>query len=177
MAGPLDGYRVVEIAEGVAGPYCAMELGDAGADVIKVESPDGDRARGWGPPVQGDDSAVFLSLNRNKRGVALDLASAAGVDAARRLLERADVAVVDINRLPSTLLAYEAVSEANPQLVYCAISGWGPSGPWAVRSAGELPAQLASEATSALGRIGEPPVRTGTDLGSMHTAIHAVQAI
>lgn len=177
MAGPLEGYRVVEIAEGVAGPYCAMELGDAGADVIKIEPLGGDRARGWGPPVQGDDSAVFLSLNRNKRGIALDLASADGVDVARRLLERADVAVVDVNRLPDPLLAYEAVGEANPQLVYCALSGYGARGPWADRPSGELPAQMASEATSSLGRIGEPPVRIGTDLGSMHAAIYSVQAV
>jgi crotonobetainyl-CoA:carnitine CoA-transferase CaiB-like acyl-CoA transferase len=177
MAGPLEGYRVVEIAEGVAGPYCAMELGDAGADVIKVEPRTGDRARGWGPPVQGEDSAVFLSLNRNKRSIALDLQSADGVDVARRLLERADVAVVDINRLPDPLLAYEAVGEANPQLVYCAISGYGARGPWADRPSGELPAQMMSEATSSLGQIGEPPVRVGTDLGSMHAAIYSVQAI
>jgi crotonobetainyl-CoA:carnitine CoA-transferase CaiB-like acyl-CoA transferase len=177
MAGPLDGYRVVEIAEGVAGPYCAMELGDAGADVVKVEPLSGDRARGWGPPVQGTDSAVFVSLNRNKRSIALDLQSAEGVDVARRLLERADVAVVDINRLPDPLLAYEAVAEANTQLVYCAISGYGARGPWSDRPSGELPAQLQSEATSSLGRIGEPPVRVGTDLGSMHAAIYGIQAI
>src|SRR5262245_46396279 len=177
MAGPREGYRVVEIAEGVAGPYCAMELGDAGADVIKIEALTGDRARGWGPPVQGDDSTVFLSLNRNKRSIALDLQSADGVDVARRLLERADVAIVDVNRLPDPLLAYEAVGEANPQLVYCAISGYGAGGPWADRPSGELPAQMMSEATSSLGRIGEPPVRIGTDLGSMHAAIYSVQAI
>src|SRR5690242_12046647 len=123
MAGPLTGYVVVEVAEGVAGPYCAMELGDAGAEVIKIEPASGDRARGWGPPQGGDTSAVFLSLNRNKRSIALDLNSPAGVEIARRLLARADVAVVD--PIASPELRYEAIGERNAQLVYCAISGYG----------------------------------------------------
>lgn len=177
MAGPLEGYRVVELAEGVSGPYTAMALGDAGADVIKIEPAAGDRARGWGPPRQGDDSAVFLSLNRNKRAISLDLATPDGVAIARRLLASADVAVVDAGRLPDQALAYEPVSRLNPALVYCAISGYGGTGPWADWPAGELPAQLMAEATASLGRIGEPPVRAGTDMASMYAAIYAVQAI
>jgi crotonobetainyl-CoA:carnitine CoA-transferase CaiB-like acyl-CoA transferase len=177
MPGPLDGYRVVELAEGVAGPYCAMELGDAGADVIKIEPSGGDSARGWGPPQEGGTSSDFLRLNRNKRSIALDLDSPDGVDLARRLLSWADVAIVDVNRLPSPLLRYEAAGEANPQLVYCAISGFGERGPWKDRAAGELPVQLMSEATSSLGKIGDPPVRAGTDIASMYAAIHGVQGI
>ena len=106
MAGPLEGYRVVELAEGVAGPYCAMELGDAGADVINIEPLGGDRARRWGPPQQDRDSAVFLSLNRNKRSIALDLSAAAGIAVAQRLLARADVAIVDPARLPDASLRF-----------------------------------------------------------------------
>jgi len=177
VSGPLDGYRVVELAEGVAGPYCAMVLGDAGAEVVKVEPPAGDRARGWGPPFQGETSAVFLSLNRNKRSVVLDLAEASGAESARRLLAAADVAVVDANRLPAPALCYEAVAALNPRLVWCQISGYGDRGPWAGRPAGELPAQLLSEATASLGRIGEEPVRLGTDVASMYAANYAVQAI
>ena len=177
MAGPLDGYRVVEIAEGVAGPYCTLELGDAGADVIKIEPLAGDCARGWGPPQEGGTSSVFLRLNRNKRSIALDLDSAAGIDTARRLLQTADVAVVDLNRLPHPSLGYEQIAQTNPQLVYCAISGFGDRGPWANRPAGELPAQLMTEATSSLGTIGQPPERAGTDIASMYAAIHGVQGI
>jgi crotonobetainyl-CoA:carnitine CoA-transferase CaiB-like acyl-CoA transferase len=177
VGGPLEGYRVVELMEGVAGPYAAMELGDAGADVIKVEPLGGDRARGWGPPRAGGESAVFLSLNRNKRSIALDLGSESGLAVVRRLLAQADVAIVDANRLPSPDLEYEVVAQANRQLVYCAISGYGDRGPWAERPGGELPAQLLAETTSSLGRIGEPPVRLGTDVANMYAAVYAVQAI
>ena len=173
MSGPLDGYRVVEIAEGVAGPYTAMSLGDAGADVIKIEPPLGDRARGWVPSA-GDASALFRALNRNKRGIVLDWSSAEDLETARRLLSRADVAVVDKHGLPAEL-GWERLEA--PGLVYCAISGFGPHGPWADRPASELATQMASEATSSLGRIGDPPVRHGSDIGSVFAANNAIQAI
>lgn len=177
MAGPLEGYRVVELGEGVAAPYCTLELGDAGADVIKIEPLQGDSARGWGPPQEGGTSSVFLRLNRNKRSIALDLNSDEGISVARRLLAWADVAVVDLNRLPDPSLRYEQAGQANPQLVYCAISGFGERGPWADRPAGELPVQLMAEGTASLGRIGDPPVRAGTDIASMYAAIYSVQGI
>ena len=178
MAGPLDGYRVVELAEGVAGPYCALELADAGADVVKVESPTGDRARGWGSSEKGDDGGVFISLNRNKHSIALDMQSEASVAITRRLIERADVVVTDAGWSDSSELQYDALREQNSQLVYCSISEFGERGPWGDRPPyGELAAQLASEATTSLGTIGEPPVRMGTDHGSMYAAIYGVQAI
>ena len=167
----------MELAEGVAGPACGLQLGDAGADVIKIEPLAGDRARGWGPPQVGDTSAVFLALNRNKRSVALDLASASGIATAQRLLAAADVVIAEPARLPDPALDCETVAALNPQAVYCAISGFGPKGPWAGLPAGELPAQLLSEATASLGRPGEPPVRAGADLGSMYAAIYGVQGI
>lgn len=173
MAGPLAGYRVVEIAEGVAGPYAAMSLGDAGADVIKIEPPAGDRSRGWAPAL-GEDSAAWTALNRNKRGIVLDFGNERDLDAARRLLQQADIAVVDKYGLPPPL-AWAALDAE--QLVYCALSGWGPRGPWAERPASELAAQLASEATLSLGRLGDPPVRLGTDAGSMYAANYAIQGI
>ena len=175
--GPLAGYRVVEIAEGVAGPACTMQLGDAGAEIIKIELPAGDRARGWEPPCQDADSATFAALNRNKRSIVLDLESPEGMETARRLLATADVAVVDANRPSTAALRYEELCDLNPSIVYCAVSGYGPNGPWADRPAGELPAQLLSEATASLGRINDPPVRAGVDLGSMYAAIYGVQAI
>ena len=173
MPGPLDGYRVVEIAEGVAGPYTAMSVGDAGADVVKIEPPHGDRSRGWAPSLDGD-SPLFRTLNRSKRGIVLDWSSERDIETARRLLAQADVAVVDKFGLPPEL-GWEQLNA--PGLVYCAISGFGPNGPWADRPASEIGTQMASEATSSLGNLGEPPVRHGSDIGSVFAANNAIQAI
>jgi formyl-CoA transferase len=174
VPGPLAGYRVVEIAEGVAGPYTAMSLADAGADVVKVEPPQGDRSRTWSPSMEGGDSPLFRALNRNKRSVVLDWSSDGDLETARRLLSQADVAVVDKFGLPPEL-GWERLGA--PGLVYCAISGFGPKGPWADRSTSEIGAQMASEATSSLGVLGEEPVRHGSDIGSVFAANHAIQAI
>ena len=178
MAGPLDGYRVVEIAEGVAGPMTAMILADAGADVIKIEPPQGDRARSWAPGVgTAGDSALFQTYNRSKRGIVLDWSSAEDVAAARQLLARADAAVVDKTGLPAEL-AWEALDgDAAQGLVYCAISGFGPHGPWQDWPQSELASQLASEATASLGVKGDAPVRHGNDIGSAYAANYAVQGI
>lgn len=174
MPGPLTGYRVVEIAEGVAGPYTTMSLADAGADVVKIEPPQGDRSRAWSPSIDGGDSPLFRALNRNKRSVVLDWSSDEDLEVARRLLAQADVAVVDKFGLPPEL-GWERLD--SPGLVYCAISGFGPKGPWADRPASEVGAQMASEATSSLGVLGEEPVRHGSDIGSVFAANHAIQAI
>ena len=177
MPGPLAGYRVVEIAEGVAGPHTTRSLADAGADVVKIEPSQGDRSRGWAPSIggdDGDDSPLFRELNRNKRGIVLDWRSGEDVETARRLLAQTDVAVVDKFGLPVEL-RWEALD--SPGLIYCAISGFGPKGPWADRPASEIGTQMASEATSSLGSIGEPPVRHGSDIGSVFAANNAIQAI
>ncbi len=177
MPGPLAGYRVVEIAEGVAGPHTTRSLADAGADVVKIEPPHGDRSRGWAPSIggdDGDDSPLFREMNRNKRGIVLDWRSGEDVETARRLLAQTDVAVVDKFGLPAEL-RWEALH--SPGLIYCAISGFGPKGPWADRPASEIGTQMASEATSSLGSIGEPPVRHGSDIGSVFAANNAIQAI
>ncbi|MFN8556344.1 MAG: CoA transferase [Dehalococcoidia bacterium] len=173
----MEGYRVIDLSEGVAGPYTAMALGDADADVIKVESPEGDRARGWGPPRQGDQGHFFLSVNRNKRGIVLDLAREEGRDVARRLLERADVVVVDPNRLPHPDLSYEAVGALNPQIVYRAISGFGDQGPWAGLPEVNCRRSWRRRRPQAARPIGEPPVRHGLDIASMYSAVYSVQAV
>ena len=174
MAGPLDGYRIVEIGEGAAAPFAAMLLGDAGADVIKVEPPNGDRARQWMPQTDGGASALFQALNRSKRGIVLDWDDPADLETAARLLRSADACLVDKVGLPPAL-QWEALHA--PNLVYCAISGFGPHGPWRDQPPSELAAQLASEATLSLGVLGEEPVRHGGDIGSMYAANYAVQAI
>ena len=151
-----------------------MSLGDAGADVVKIESPAGDRSRGWSPAV-GDNSAAWHALNRNKRGIVLDWSNPADLDTARRLLRQADVAVVDKVGLPPRARLGTRSAPASSSIAPS--PGWGPSGPWADREAGELAAQLASEATASLGSIGEPPVRLGNDAGSMYAANYAVQGV
>src|SRR5688572_12154836 len=96
MPGPLDGIRVVDITQGLAGPYCSMLLSDAGADVVKVEPPEGDDARVYAPATASGDSAQFVELNRNKRGIVLDIERAEGLEALRRLLRDADVLLTDL---------------------------------------------------------------------------------
>ena len=150
-----------------------MSLADAGADVVKIEPPQGDRSRGWSPSL-GGDSPLFRALNRNKRGIVLDWSSEEDLKTARHLLLQADVAIVDKHGLPSELRWEQLHS---PGLVYCAISGFGPKGPWADRPVSELGTQMASEATSSLGNLGDPPVRHGSDIGSVFAANNAIQAI
>jgi crotonobetainyl-CoA:carnitine CoA-transferase CaiB-like acyl-CoA transferase len=171
MTGALDGYRVVEFSEGCAGPMIGRLLGDAGADVVKVEGPDGDRARDWGPEEHEGTSIVFQVLNRNKRSVVVEEA-VLDSPVTQRLLAEADVLIVDNGQLD-----VDAVMTRYPRLVVCVVSSWGPEGPWSDLPGGELPAQLSSESTSSLGRIGEEPVRLGTELGSMHAAVFGFQGV
>jgi crotonobetainyl-CoA:carnitine CoA-transferase CaiB-like acyl-CoA transferase len=129
---PLEGVRVLDLTRALAGPYCTMLLGDFGADVIKVEEPSrGDESRDWGPPFVADQSAYFLSVNRNKRSVALDLRSVAGRAAARDLAAASDVLVENFR--PGTAarlgLGYDELKSRNPALVYCSISGYGQDQP------------------------------------------------
>ena len=178
MAGPLDGLKVLEIAEAIAGPYAAMALGDAGADVTKLESLDGDRSREWGSRTRGDYGAVYAGLNRNKRSIALDPSTDESKEAVRRLAKEADVIIVDVGWDKKIGLTFEEAQAVNPRAVYFSISEWGTKGPWANQPPyGELAAQLASEATLSLGVIGEKPVRQGTDIGSMYAGVYGVQAI
>ncbi len=173
IAGPLAGVQVVELAEGVAGPLLARLLGDANADVIKVESLDGDRARGWAPQVEGV-GAAFGTLNRNKRSIAVDSSTASVIS---ELAELADVLIVDRGLAEQMSVDLPQIMDKNRDLVVCVISGWGCDGPWADRAGGELPSQLASEATSSLGRPGEEPVRLGTEHAGVACALYAFQAV
>lgn len=168
-AGPLDGVRVVEVAEGVAGPMTGRLLGDAGADVVKVETAGGDRARAWGPPRVDGTSVVFSALNRNKRSVLVDDVTGPDVGG---MIGHADVLVVDDGRLD-----VDSLMSRSPDLIVCVVSAWGAEGPWAGRPGGELPAQLAAEAYTSLGVLGEEPVRLGNDHAGMLTASFAVQGV
>lgn len=174
---PLTGIRVVELAQGVAGPYAGVELADAGADVIKVEHVSGDIARDWEPRGAGGMGAAFIQLNRGKRSVQLDLESEGGRQALAGLIARSDVLIEDADLAREHGLDLAAMAQTNDRLVHARISGWGPQGPWADLPASELGAQLAAEVTTSLGRFGEPPVRVGADLASTYAGIYSVQGI
>ena len=175
----LQGISVIECTQGIAGPYCAMALGDAGAGVLKVEPLEGDASRGWGPPFVGDESAVFLGLNRNKRSIAVDTASPDGREVLRRLTETADVMLEDWSGgfARKMELDYESLEKTNSGLVYCSMTAFGEKGPFSDRDGTELVAQAMGETTSSLGGIGDAPVRVGADLANMSTGIFAFQGI
>ena len=179
---PLSGMRVLDVCQVMAGPFCCMLLGDLGADVIKVEPPEGDQARrAMGFKLKGDDSLGFLNMNRNKRSIILDLKSEAGRNVFFRLAETADVIVE--NYRPGAMkklgVDYEAVRAVNPRVIYASISGFGQTGPWADRPGFDLIAQAASGIISVTGDPAGPPARAGvpvTDLGCSLFALYAILA-
>ncbi|MEL6520722.1 MAG: CoA transferase, partial [Pseudomonadota bacterium] len=141
--GPLTGMKVIELAHIMAGPACGMMLADMGADVIKVEKPDGDDSRRFLPPDIKGESAAFMMMNRNKRGIALNLKDPKAVAALRTLLDSADVVVENYRHdtMERLGLGYDTLRQSNPKLVYCAISGFGRTGPYAERGGFDLIAQ------------------------------------
>lgn len=159
----LAGVRVIDLTEALAGPYCAMILGDLGADVIKIERPGaGDQSRKWGPPFVGTESAYFLSVNRNKRSVALDIKSSEGREQLRRLLETADVFVCNVPRVESLReagLLPETVRGYNPRLIYCSITAYGRTGPYSGRSGYDLVAQGEAGLMAVTGEADGEPMR------------------
>ena len=174
----LDGIRVIDVSQGMSGPLCAMMLGDLGAEVVKVEPVGGDWLREIGPFVNGE-SSLFIRLNRNKRGVALDLKTDGGVAVARRLALGADVLIEGYRpgAMEELGLGYEALSGSNPGLVYCSISGLGEKGPMSQLSATELDIQALTGKNTQLGVPGEPPLRIGFDVMSTNAGWAAGQAI
>ena len=179
---PLQALRVLDVCQVMAGPFCCMLLGDLGADVIKVEPPEGDQARrAMGFKLKGDDSLGFLNMNRNKRSITLDLKSEAGRKAFLRLAETADVIVE--NYRPGAMkklgVDYEAVRAVNPAIIYASISGFGQTGPWAERPGFDLIAQAASGIISVTGDPDGPPARAGvpvTDIGCSLFTLYAILA-
>src|SRR3954471_6676111 len=179
MSGALSGFTIVDLTQGLCGPFGSMRLGDAGAEVIKIEPLSGDSARGMGPPFIGNESAVYLSLNRNKKSLALDLQKPEGQDIVRRLGAQADVFLEDLGpgEAEKLGLGYEDLQKLNPKLVYCSISAFGEAGPLRDLPGAELVIQAMADYTNSLGRIGEPPVRLGTDVASLNPGIFASQAV
>ncbi len=176
----LDGVRVLDLTRALAGPFCTLMLGDYGADVIKIELPNtGDDTRHWGPPFIGEESAYFLSINRNKRSLTLNFKEAQAREIFLKLVEQSDVVVE--NFTPGVMsrfgLEYATVKEANPQIIYCSISGFGQDGPYQNRPAYDQIMQGISGLMSITGDLGGEPQKVGvavTDIGSGMWAAFAV---
>ena len=176
----LGGLLVADFSRVLAGPLATMLLGDLGADVVKVERPGkGDDTRAWGPPYVDGESAYFLAINRNKRSVALDLASPEGLKAARRLAERADVLVENFK--PGTMerlgLSYEDVSQVNPTLVYCTVSGFGSTGPGAARRGYDFIVQAVGGLMHITAQAEGEPTKVGVPVVDVLTGLFAANAI
>ncbi len=172
--GPLAGMKVVELAHIMAGPVCGMMLADMGADVVKVEKPEGDDTRRFLPPDIAGESAAYMMMNRNKRGVVLDLKSEDGKTVLRRMLETADVVIENyrMGTMEKLGLGYEDLKKVNPGLIYCAISGFGRTGPYAQRGGFDLIAQGMSGLMSITGEgPGRPPVKSGAPVSDITAGI------
>jgi crotonobetainyl-CoA:carnitine CoA-transferase CaiB-like acyl-CoA transferase len=179
--GVLDSFRVIELTEALAGPYCAMMLGDFGADVIKVERRvTGDQSRGWGPPFVGTESAYFLSANRNKRSLSLDYDHPLGAAILDRLLATADVFLIN-QRNPGSLkrrgLDPESVCARYPRLIYCAISGFGQSGPRSGLAGYDIIAQAQAGIMSFTGEPEGEPVRYPIAIADMACGLYSTIGI
>ena len=176
----LDGVLVIDFTRVVAGPACTQTLGDFGAEIIKIENPEGgDDTRAYEHAEIAGESAAFISLNRNKRGIALDLAVASAREVARDLTAKADVVVENFSAavMGKFGLDYESVSQTNPRLIYCSISAYGREGPFAWRPGFDPIAQAESGFMSLNGFPDGPPVRTGPPIVDMATGMSACNAI
>jgi crotonobetainyl-CoA:carnitine CoA-transferase CaiB-like acyl-CoA transferase len=179
-AGPLKGVKVIELAQIMAGPTCGMLLADMGADVIKVEKlPGGDDTRSYTEPSIAGESAAFMILNRNKRGMAVNLKAPGGLEVVKRLLADADVVTENYRKgtLEKLGLGYDVLEKLNPRLVYCAISGYGRTGPYADKGGFDLIAQGFAGLMSITGEPGGPPVKSGTSIADINAGIFAALGI
>jgi crotonobetainyl-CoA:carnitine CoA-transferase CaiB-like acyl-CoA transferase len=180
-SGPLTGLKVIELAHIMAGPVCGQLLADMGADVIKVEkAPGGDDTRRMVPPEVDGESAAFMILNRNKRGTAINLKSEAGKDVVRRLLSSADVVIENyrVGTMERLGLGYESLRQQNRGLIYCQITGFGRTGPYADRAGFDLIAQGMSGLMSVTGEgAGRPPIKAGVPVGDISAGMLAAMGI
>ncbi|MGK0266387.1 MAG: crotonobetainyl-CoA:carnitine CoA-transferase CaiB-like acyl-CoA transferase, partial [Maricaulis sp.] len=180
---PLTGLKVLELARVLAGPWIGQTLADLGADVIKVESPHGDDTRQWGPPWiehDGDRSAAYYhSCNRGKRSIALDFTRTADRDLVLELADGADVVVENfkVDGLAKYGLDYDSLSARNPRLVYCSVTGFGQTGPYAHRAGYDLMIQAMSGIMDLTGEADGPPQRLGVAFADIFTGVYGVIGI
>ena len=177
---PLSGITVIDFSQILAGPFCTMMLADMGADVIKIEKPNGgDDTRRYGPPFINGESAAFVTLNGNKKSMILDLKSEKGLDIAKSMIAKADVLVHNFR--PGVVdrmgLSYSTVSEINPAIVYCTISGFGTTGPYASKAGFDLIAQGMSGLMSINGFPDAPPAKVGVPIADLNTGMFAATGI
>lgn len=180
MGTPLDGILVIDLSRVLAGPYCAMELADMGATVIKVEIPGtGDDTRAYGPPFLNGESTYFLSVNRNKKSMTLNLKTNQGKEILRQLLRKGDVLVENFR--PGTLeslgFGYDVTHALNPKLIYCSISGFGQTGPYAQRPGYDLVVQGEGGVMSLTGEVDGPPMKVGNSFADITAGMNAFAGI
>src|SRR5690606_14870254 len=178
--GPLSGLKVLDLSRVLSGPYCSMMLADLGADVIKVERPGtGDDTRAWGPPFVGGEAAYFLSVNRNKRSITVDLKQEEGREIVYRLARRADVVLENFR--PGTAdkigVGYEQLRQINPRIVYCSISGFGQDGPYRDKPGYDAIAQAMGGIMGVTGTEDGPPMRAGVAIADIGAGMWAAYAI
>ena len=178
---PLCGVRVLDVSQVMAGPFASMLLGDMGADVIKIEPPDGgdQTRRAMGFKLKGNDSLGFINLNRNKRSLALNLKSQRAREIFYRLVKTADIVLENYRPGVTKRLGidYETLSKINPRLIYASISGFGQTGPWAERPGFDLIAQAMAGIMSITGQPGGPPTKSGVPVSDIGCALFATYAI
>jgi len=174
----LTGVRVLDLSRVLAGPYCTQLLADLGADVLKVESPGGDDTRAWGPPWLGEESGYFLSVNRGKRSLAVDLKDPRGAEVVRWLAAQADLVVENfkVGDLARYGLDYAAVAQANPRVVYVSITGFGQTGPRAREPGYDAALQALAGVMAMTGEEGRPPVKLPVAYVDVLTGLHAAVA-
>jgi crotonobetainyl-CoA:carnitine CoA-transferase CaiB-like acyl-CoA transferase len=173
---PLDGISVLDFSHALAGPYCTMLMAAYGAQVIKVEGPEGDIGRTWGPPFHGKDAAYFVGLNSGKQSLAIDLKSAEGLEVCKKLAAKADILVENFR--PGTMnrlgLDYASLSAANPRLIYVSISGYGQTGPRRLEPAMDLIIQSASGMMSITGTAAGETVKTGHSIADITAGLFSL---
>jgi crotonobetainyl-CoA:carnitine CoA-transferase CaiB-like acyl-CoA transferase len=179
VPGALAGLRVLDMSRVLAGPFCCMMLGDHGADVIKVEPLEGDETRTWGPPFVDGESTYYLSINRNKRSIALNLNTRQGQDIIRRLVQTSDVLVENFRTgaMERWGLAYSDLKPLNPRLVYLSVSGFGRSGPYATVAGYDGALQAFGGFMSINGEMDGQPLKAGIAIADLSTGLFASQAI
>jgi formyl-CoA transferase len=176
MSSPLDGIRVLDLSRHLAGPYCAMMLGDLGAEVIKVERPGaGDETRQWGPPFIGGESAYYLCCNRNKKSITLNLKDPADAEKCRQLAARSDVLIENfrVGGLDEMGLGYDTLKPLNPRLIFCSITGFGQTGPYRDRLGYDFVIQAMGGLMSITGEPDRPPMKVGVALVDVSAAMFA----
>ena len=178
--GILEGLKVVDCSQILAGPFCSMNLADMGAKVIKVEKPNGgDDTRSWGPPFKNNQSIGFMNLNRNKESIVINFKDPEGIQIMKKLVNKADVLIENFRTgtMERLGLGYEDLKKVNKTLIYCSISGFGRTGPYAKRAGFDLVAQGMSGLMSITGHPNTSPAKVGVPIADLNTGMYALSSI